>query len=386
MSTQKQSPTSNLPLIAAITTVFLVIGAVAIIALERLEIARGRHIEDAPETPLTLPLVSLGLLVIAAAWLVWLRHRHGWRHILTTVLTGVTALLLVATPLLTWQALGSERELTVISMSCDADALRSTGGIAMADCEETAIDTIVLLGGVSSDAQWAPDETIGNLTREFHELPAGDWESMLTVDGPPETVAVSVIGEREDDDVRLGTFRPFMDAESGRLRWTSLVRLDADISTLRVQFFLSANPAVESASIRFAVMECRGQSIRDFDASQCSPMEANAPFVMEKTPSEPRTWRHPLVTRSGTELVITNLEERSYELQPDYAGIEVYTQSTDVLIIPSAMPQVAENSVAVPGESVFEIPIESNTGELSYTIYVFPTGPTYAGRNAPHHQ
>ena len=69
-------------------------------------------------------------------------------------------------------------------------------------------------------------------------------------------------------------------------------------------------------------------------------------------------------------------------LQPDYAGIEMYTQSTDVLIIPSAMPQTEENSVAVPGESVFEVPIESNTGELRYTIYVFPTGPTFATSGA----
>lgn len=384
MSTQKPSSTSTFPLVAAIATVFLIIGAIAIIALERLNIARGRHIEDAPQTPLLLSLVCLGLFLLAAGWLWWWAKHHGWRHVFTVVLAGVTALLLIATPLVTWQAFGNERELTVISMSCDAKSLRSTGGVSLAGCEEHAIDTIVLLGGVSNNDQWAPDETIGNLTRKFHELPAGDWESMLTVDGPPDTVAVFVIGLRDDEEVRLGNFRPFMDAESGRLRWTSLVRLNADISTLHVQFFLSANPAVQSASIRFEVKECSGQSIRGFDASQCNPMESNAPFVMEKSPSEPRTWRHPQVTRSGTEVVITNLEERTYMLQPDYAGIEAYTQSTDVLIIPSAMPQVAENSVAVPGESVFEVPIESNTGELLYTIYVFPTGPTFAGIDRAH--
>lgn len=379
MSTQNQPHSPTLPLAAAIATVILVIGAVSVIVLDWLEHARGRNIEDAPQVPLTLPLVSGGLTLVAAAWLVWLIRQHGSRHILTMAVAGTLSLLLITTPLLAWQAFSSERALTVISLTCDAEALRTGGGAALANCQENAVDTIVLLGGVTNDDQWAPGETTGNLTREFHDLPSGGWETMLTVDGPPDTVAVSAVGSLDNEDVRLGTFRPYMDAESGQLRWTSLVRLDADISTVRMQFYLSANPAVESASIRFDVMECSGQSIRTFDASQCSPFASNTPFVMEQSPSGPRTWRHPHVTRDGSEMVITNLEERTYVLQPDYTSIEVHTQSTDVLIIPSAMPQIEENSVVVPGQSTFEVPIATNTAELTYTIYVFPSGPTFAG-------
>ena len=382
MSRQHPSPTPNLPLVAAVLTVILVIGAVVIVVLDRLETASGRNIEDAPQLPLTIPLICGGLLLLAAGWLIWLIREHGPRHILAVIVAGATILLLISTPLLAFQAATSDRDLTVISMTCDAEALRNTGGVAMGDCEEAPVDTIVLLGGVNTDDTWTPNETTGNLTRRFHDLPAGSWETMLTVDGPPETVAVTLV-EGGDDGARLGNFRPFMDAESDQLRWTSLVQLNADVSTVRVHFYLSANPAVESASIRFDVQACNGQNIRTFDVSGCESIETGTPFVMEKSPTEPRTWRHPHVAREGSDLVISNLEARSYMMQPDYAGIEMFTQSTDVLIIPSAMPQVAENSVAVPGESVFEVPIESNTGALTYTIYVFPSGPTFAADEQP---
>ncbi len=382
MTKHKQSTPSPLPLAAAILTVILVIGAITIIVLDQREIARGRTIEEAAQTPLTLPLVCGGLLLIAIGWLYWLAKHHGLRHIVTMVVTGIAAILLVATPLFAWQAFTSERDLTVISMTCDAESLRNTGRPVLADCEQNAVDTIVLLEGVQSNDQWVPDKATGNLTREFDSLPGGDWETMLTVDGPPDTVAITAVGQRDDDPVRLGSFRPYMDAESERLRWSALVPIDADISTVQILFYLSANPAVESATIRFNVQECRGQTLRSFDASGCAPMEVSAPLVVEKSPEGTRTWRHPHVTRDGSTMVITNLEARTYELQPDYSSIETYTQSTDVLIIPSAMPQTAENSLTEPGASSFEVTVEDNSGELIYTIYVFPAGPTFAGESA----
>lgn len=378
MSKQHQSSSPTLPLVAAIATVILIIGAIAIVALDRIEMSQGRKIEEASQTPLTLPLVCAVLLLVAIGWLVWLTKHHGIRHLLTRVAAITATLLLITSPVLAWQSASADRELTVVSMTCDADTLRSTGDMAQASCEENAVDTIVLLGGVKSDDTWAPSHTEGNQTREFEALPAGDWESTLTVDGPADTVAVVATGDKNGESVRLGTFRPFMDAESGRLRWTSLVRLDTDISSVHVQFYLSANPAVESASIRFNVMECRGQIVRDFDAEQCTPADLNTPLVMEKTPSNARTWRHPLVGRDGSAFVITNLEARDYELQPDFANIEIYAENTDVFIIPSAMPQVVENSIAVPGESSFIVPIESNSGEMVYTIYIFPRGEVVA--------
>lgn len=378
MSKQEQSDTSAFPLVASILTVILAIGAIAIIALNQLDIARGRAIEDVSQPPLTLPLVCGGLLLIAAGWTYWLVRKHGIRHIVTMIVTGLTAILLIATPLFAWQAVTSDRDLTVISMTCDAESLRHTGGAVLADCEENAVNTIMLLEGVHSQDQWVPDEETDNLTRDFYDLPGGKWETMLTVDGPPDTVAVSAVGERGEEQIRLSSFRPYMDPESERLRWSALVPVDVDISTVRVLFYLSANPVVESASIRFQVQECAGQNMRSFDASRCEPMDSSAPFVIEKSPEGPRTWRHPQVTRAGGDMVITNLEARTYELQPDYPSIEMYTQSTDVLIIPSAIDQVAGNSITEPGQSSFEVTVESNSGELVYTIYVFPVGGTFA--------
>lgn len=384
MSTHKHTTSTTMPLVAAALTVVLALGAIAVVAFDRLEIARGRKIEEAAQIPLTLPLVSGGLLLVAAGWLYWLIRKYGPKHIVSIIVAGATIILLIATPLFAWQSFTSERDLTVLSMTCDAESLRNTGRSTLADCEDNAVETIVLLEGVKNGDQWVPSTITDNLTRQFHALPGGDWETTLTVDGPPETVAVSVVGERDDEHVRLGNMRPYMDASTGRLRWSAVVPVDADVSTLRVLFYLSAHPGVESASIRFEVQECSGQNIRSFDASQCAPLEASAPFVMEKTPSEPRTWRHPHVTRDGSDIVITNLEARTYELQPDYASIQTYTQSTDVLIIPSAMPQIADNSIVEPGADTFEVTTESNSAELVYTIYVFPSGPTFASVSEQH--
>lgn len=381
MSTQQQQSQSTLPLVAAVLTVIAVIAGIALVALDSMAATGGRKIEDAPQPPLTLTLACIALLLVAIGWVIWLVRRQGLRHLATMIATGIAAALLVLTPIFAWQAFSSDRDLTVISMTCDAEALRHTGRAPLSDCTENAVETIVLLEAVSTERIWVPDAATGNLTREFDGLPGGNWKTRLTVDGPADTVAVAAVAEQGDKQVRLGTFRPYMDAESGRLRWSAVVPVDADVSTVRVLFYQSANPAVGSASIRFDVRECSGQNLRSFDASACQPFEGSASFVIEKSPEGPRTWRQPQVSRQGSTVVVTNLEARTWEFQPDYTSIEMYTQSTDVLIIPGAMPQLEENSITAPGESTFEITIEENTGELVYTIYVFPAGPTYA--NAP---
>ena len=378
MSTTTSPSHTYKPLIAAAATVLVVIGAVALIALDILAEARGRYIEAVPQPPLTRVLVLAGLLVIAIAWATWLAKRYGIRNVLTLVATGVALVLLVATPLVGWQAFTFKRDLTVVSMTCDAEVLSNMGVAPLTDCTEEAVDTIVLLEGVESDDRWVPDSSTANLTREFELLPGGKWKTKLTVDGPEDTVAVTVVAERGDTQERIGNLHPSMDAESGRLRWSATVPVDTDVATVRVLFYRSPNPAVGSASLRFDVRQCSGQTIRSFDAARCEPFEGSTSFVREKTPEGPRLWRQPLVTREGTTLVVSNLEARTYDLEPDYTSIQMYTQSTDVLIIPAAMEQVEENSITRPGESSFPITIEENTGEMIYTIYVFPAGPTYA--------
>ena len=176
MSTQKQ-PTSSmfsLPFIAAVLTVLLVIGGVIVIVLHRLEIADGRTIEDAATALPVVPLVCGGLLVLALGWLIWLVRNLGMRDILTIVVAVGAAILLVITPLFAWQSINNERDLRVVSMTCDAEELRNTGGPVLANCEQNSIDTIVLLQGVESDDQWVPDSATDNMVREFHNLPGGD--------------------------------------------------------------------------------------------------------------------------------------------------------------------------------------------------------------------
>jgi hypothetical protein len=251
--------------------------------------------------------------------------------------------LLVVTPLVAWQELSSHRELTVVSATCEADSSRNSG---YSNCSEEAVDTIVLLEAVDGNRTWVPDSMTNNLTREFTDLPDGPWVARLTVDGPADTVTVNVIAERDGDPVRIGSLQPYFDAESNQLRWSSVVPFDSDISRVQMQFVRSPNLAVQSARLRFEVRSCEGQSIRTFDASQCQPMDAGSPFIREQTPEDIRTWRQLWVTREGGSFVVVNLEARTYTLQPDYVTIEQETQSTDVLIIPTAMEQTAANSIA----------------------------------------
>ena len=375
----RKHPTQPAYLLAAIiATIVLALAGIALISLEFLEQAGGRHIENAPQPPLTVTLVSLTALIVAAAWAIWLVRDRGFGSIISKIVIGLAAVLLLATPYLGWQALNSDRDLTVVTNICSAESLRNTSSNLRNGCEETAVDTIVLLEGVETDDTWVPDETTGNLTRTFNDIPGGNVETRITVDGPAETVTVTVVGERDGKQVRLGTLRPHADVESERLRWSGTIPVDEDMTNLQVLFFVSENEPVQSARVRFNVLSCAGQNESNFDASRCEPLETGSPLVYEKAPEGTRTWRQLHVFREGTAFVVSNLEARTYTLEPDYVNIEKTSQSTSVVIIPAAMDQVPENSVTSPGESSFDIQIESNTGELTYNIYVFPTGPTYA--------
>lgn len=383
---KESSPSSLLPLVAAGLTILLTLGALALVTIDRLASSSGRHIEDAPQTPLVLPIICGVLLLIAIGWSVWLIRQHGLRHTLSLIAIAISAILLVLTPLFAVQSFSNQRDLTVVSMTCDAEDLRFAGGAPTSSCTDQAVETIVLLQGVSSSDQWIPDSATGNLTREFTDLPGDKWDARLIVDGPLDTVAVAAVVGEGDEQTRIGNFRPYMDTDSNQLRWSAVVPVDTDVSTVRILFYLSQNPAVGSASIRFDVQECPGQPVRSFDASKCAPFVNAAGFVMEAPPAGPRTWRHPRVVLDGTSLVVSNLEARTYELEPDYATIEMYTQSTDVLIIPAAMPQIEENSITKPGDASFEITINEQSGEQLYTIYIFPSGPTYADASDTHQQ
>lgn len=375
----RNQPTKPAYLLAAVIgTIVLALAGIALITMELLDEARGRQIEDAPQTPLTIALVIAAGCVVAAGWAIWLIRDRGFGSILSKVVAAVAVVLLIATPYFGYTALNSERDLTVTTSTCTAESLRNSSSNLRNGCEEAAVDTIVLLEGVKSDDTWVPDEATGNLTRVFADLPAGNWKTKITVDGPEEAVTVVVVTERDGKQVKLGTLRPYADQESERLRWSGIIPVSESDTDLQVLFFLSENPAAESAKIRFNVHSCDGQSAANFDASRCQPMKTDSPLVFEETPEGTRTWRQLHVFREGDSFVVSNLEPRAYALQPDYVNIEKTTQSTDVAIIPAAMEQVPENSITVPGESGFEITIESNTGELIYNIYVFPTGPSYA--------
>ena len=375
--TEKQSTPSGLVLWAAMGTMVMALVSIGLLVFYVLANARGHHIENAPHPPITPTLVAAIWLLLAASWAIWLLRNYGSGSRIARTVSAIAVVLLIATPLVGWRAFTSERTLTVLSSTCTAESLRNTGGDPRTGCNEEAVDTIVLLEAVQGNRIWVPANT-GNLTREFANLPPGSWDARLTVDGPADTVSVVVIGERDGTTVRLGTLRPAADAESDRLRWSGVVPVADDVSRIEVQFYLSPNPAVNSARIRFDVRSCAGQTIRSFDAAGCEPMDASSPFIYEQPPDGTRTWRQLYVAREGESFVVSNLEARNYTLQPDYVTIEQSTQSTDVLIIPAAMEQVAANTITVPGKNSFEIEIDASTGELLYVIYVFPSGPTFA--------
>lgn len=365
-------PRSLLFLAALVATGLLSLGGIILLIMDYLRSQKRLAIEDANRVDLTRPLVVGVLFLISLGWLLWFWKKQGMRSIGTVVVSICSVALLVLTPLLTMQAFGSGRDLTVTTMNCDAETLLSSANNALAGCEDAPIDTIMLLNGIASDDQWLPETSSTNQVRTFADLPDGDWSATLTVDGPESTVTVYVLAERDGSWVRIGQLRPGMDSASGRLRWSGRISVNAADTNLKVQFAASANDAIPSAQLRFTVKSCNGQSTRTFDATACDATNPGASLVQEQTPQGTRTWRQPIVTLESGVVVVTNLEARTYTFQPDYLTIQTETQNTDVLVIPTAMEQVEANSITHPGDSSFDITVAPNTGVIEYTIYIFP--------------
>ncbi|MCA9835206.1 MAG: hypothetical protein KC435_14725 [Thermomicrobiales bacterium] len=374
MPTNPPPARSSLSVAAIVATVLLALGGFTLLILDYLHSTRRLAIEDAARIDLTRPLVGGVFLLLALGWLLWLWKTRGLRSTGTIVAAIVATMLLIATPLVTLQAFRSDRDLTITTMNCAADTLLSSANNALAGCEDAAIDTIMLLGGITSNDQWIPEDSSTNQVRTFADLPTGDWSATLTVDGPESTVTVYVLAERDGSWIRIGQLRPGMDSESGRLRWSGQISVNASDTNLKVQFVASANEVVPSAQLRFTVKSCVGQNTRTFDASTCETTNPGASLIQEETPDGTRTWRQPIVTLEGGVLVVANLEARTYSFRPDYATIQIQTENTDIFIIPTAMEQVEGNSITHPGDSTFDITIAPSTGVIEYTIYIFPTG------------
>lgn len=361
-----------------IVTLAAVIVVAALYIINRLAIVRGRTLDQVQDARWNVPILAAVLLAIALVWLVWMVRRFGLRHIATVVTAMVAVALLIVTPLLAWQAGTASRELTVTNMTCDPEALRTTGGDPLMDCQENAVDTIVHISALESDDTWTPDSMEANTRSRFGDLPAGGWDARLTVDGPAETTAVHVVDVSGDRPVRLATFTPRFDEETARMIWSGPMRFPGGADNIRVLFYLSEQPASPSASLRFNVRACTGQSIRTFNAAECESYASSVPVVMEAPDDTARTWRYPINRMEGGTQVVSNLEARSYTFTPDLTSVQMLSQSADVLIIPAPLEQVESNAVAAPGVGQFQVEIAENTGPQEYVVYIFPSGPTYA--------
>lgn len=339
---------------------------------------RGRTIEQVHDARWNHVILAFALLIIAALWVAWLGRKRGIRFVGTIATSGVLAVMLVLTPILAWRASTQTRDITITNMRCEAEALQTIGGDPLMDCEDAAVDSIVQIGEVTDDKWRVPDVMEGNQKSVFSNLPSGGWDARVMVDGPADVTAVHIVDMQTDRGQRIATLQPQFDEESGYMRWSGVVRVPGSTDTLRALFYVSPTPAAPSAKLRFSVMQCAGQVIRDFVASACEPAMLNLPLVMETPTDTARTWRYPHSVMNNGVQTVSNLEPRSYTFQPDYPSIQIQTRSTDVLVIPAPMEQVEANSISTPGEDTFVIDIATNTGPVDYIVYVFPTGPTYA--------
>lgn len=365
-------------LVAAIVSGIAILASLALLVLDYLATTQGRTIQQVIDARWNRTLLLGVLLIIGLGWSIWLVRHRSWRDLAVIGVSVLTAVALIGTSVAAWGAINSPRDVVLTSMQCDAEALRTSGGDPLATCEIAAVDTIVLLSDTPSGSQWIPGAMEGNTTSRFDDLPGGGWDATITVDGPRDTTAVHIVAMRGDRATRIGAFTPTLNQENVRSEWRGVVRVPGDTDDIRVLFFESPGDEVPSAGLRMNVRACHGQSIRTFDPVQCEPMEITEPLVSEPTTTGARTWRYPISEVRGSTQAMTNLEARTYTLTPDFATIQMLTQSADVLIIPAAMPQTEENSVIRPGQSTFDVTVEPNSGELEYTVYVFPSGPTFA--------
>lgn len=361
--------------------ILTIIGVVAIIGVftrDRLEAMQGISLAEAQSARWTLPIIFVIALVLLAVWTWTLYRRRTLTSWLVRSLLVLSVIALLAAGSLSWWAATVRRDITIVTYRCDATVLMTTGRDPMDGCTPEGTATNVRLGTSDEPDTFTSTPTDDGQRAAFRDLPQGSWKATLTVDGTRDTVAVGVVADGPNGLKRVAGMDPYSGQQADQTRWATSLTFPHDVETFNVLFYESAEPVVPSASLRFNVFDCRDQNLESFDASNCTPATYSMPLVIEKIPEGAHTWRHPVTTMEGPVQVVSNLEAREYTFQPDLAGLNMQTQSTDILIIPTSSEQTINNTLTQPGAQDMTVTIASNTGPLQFNVYVFPRGSIYA--------
>lgn len=348
---------------------------IAIILLQQIAKRGGWTIAQAEDWKLILPAIALAITLMATTWaFMFHRQRHGNPRI-SRVLIGIAIFAAVATVFLGFRAIAGDREIAMSTYTCPSEMLRTRNATPNPDDDCTAETRDVTLSIGSPDNPTYRTPTGSGEAYLFENLPSDTWKARLHATADPDVVGISIVDTSTDSSRTLAAMSRTTSGE-----WTATFDFPADADRFALLYHTADAPAVPSASVRFAVMACEGQSIRSFDAAGCTPTTVNLPLIGEANADGAHIWRYPVVEVGEAGQRVVNLEARTYTLTALPANVQSQTGSADMLVLPAAGNQTTDRAVAAPGQLTFEVNVTASSGPLEYVIYVFPSGGAeYAG-------
>lgn len=330
-------------------------------------------IEDARRATRILPLIGLGIALLAMAWLaVWARAR--WEITLLPIAVGVIGVLaFVLAGRAFWLGIDAAQPIRIVTYACEADAgrLGPEAGTVPDGCEIAADPGRATIGTGDDPAMEEPNpgDTTANA---FPDLPPGRYDARLTVTAPDDTASAMLVAETSDG---LRPVSP-LDHRTGRT-WDGTITLHPNLESYALLLYASPYEGAPGATLRFSVQQCTGTSVATFDASTCSPAPVTTLLVEEIPAADAAGAGRPLTVEIADDaMIVSGLEQRTYTFTPAVSLV-----GNGILVIPEGGDQVADRSVLQQAGALlgtFEIGISANTGDLTYTIYLVDEGITVA--------
>jgi hypothetical protein len=330
-------------------------------------------IEDARGARRIMPLIGLGVALLAMAWLaVWVRAR--WEITLLPIVVGMIGVLaFVLAGRAFWLGIDAAQPIRILTYACEADADRIEPGTATIPegCELAPEPGHATIGTGGDPAMEEPDDD-DTTANAFPDLPPGRYDARLTFAAPDGFASAMLVAETDDG------LRPVsrLEHRSGET-WSGTIALHPNLETYALLLYASPYEDAPDATITFALQQCTGTSVARFDVDTCSPMAVTMLVVEEVPPSDQASaGRPPTMEIADDTMIVTDLEQRIYTFAPAISLI-----GNEILVIPAGDDQAADRTILQQTGAplgTFEIEVTEETRDLAYPIYLIDEGITVA--------
>jgi hypothetical protein len=330
-------------------------------------------IEDARRATRIMPLIGLGIALLAMAWLaVWVRAR--WEITLLPIVVGVIGVLaFVLAGRAFWVGIDAAQPIRILSYSCEANADRIEPGAdgIPEGCAIAPEPGHATIGTGDDPAMEEPDDD-DTTANAFTGLPPGRYDARLTLAAPDGFASAMLVAETDDGPRPVSR----LEHRTGEF-WSGTIALHPNLETYALLLYASPYEDAPDATIAFTLQQCLGTSVANFDVSTCSEAAVTTLLVEEIPPSdEASTGRPPTMEIADDSVVVTDLEQRVYTFAPAISLI-----GNEILVIPAGDDPAADRTILQQTGAplgTFEIEVAEGTADLAYTIYLIDEGITVA--------